>query len=49
MKAALLALLLTAAPADGNGLFALYAQGDESHATPFGTIQQFQYAAFRRN
>ena len=29
--------------------FALYAQGDESHATPFGTIQQFQYAAFRRN
>ena len=28
--------------------FALYAHGEESHATPFGTIQQFQYAAFRR-
>jgi hypothetical protein len=28
--------------------FALYAEGEESHATPFGTTQQFQYAAFRR-
>ena len=28
--------------------FTLYAEGEESHATPFGTIQQFQYAAFRR-
>jgi len=30
------------------GDFALYAEGEESHATPFGTTQQFQYAAFRR-
>lgn len=29
--------------------FALYAEGEESHATPFGTTQQFQYAAFRRH
>ena len=28
--------------------FALYAEGAESHATPFATNQQFQYAAFRR-
>ncbi|HXE27037.1 MAG TPA: class I SAM-dependent methyltransferase [Stellaceae bacterium] len=28
--------------------FALYAEDEESHATPFGTTQQFQYAAFRR-
>lgn len=28
--------------------FALYAESAESHATPFGTTQQFQYAAFRR-
>jgi hypothetical protein len=28
--------------------FALYAEHEESHATPFGTTQQFQYAAFRR-
>ncbi len=28
--------------------FAPYAEGEESHATPFGTTQQFQYAAFRR-
>jgi hypothetical protein len=28
--------------------FALYAEGEESHATPFDTNQQFQYAAFRR-
>lgn len=28
--------------------FALYAEAEESHATPFGTRQQFQYAAFRR-
>ncbi|HWE76737.1 MAG TPA: class I SAM-dependent methyltransferase [Stellaceae bacterium] len=31
-----------------DGDFALYAEGEESHATPFGTTQQFQYAAFRR-
>ena len=28
--------------------FALYAEHEECHATPFGTNQQFQYAAFRR-
>jgi 2-polyprenyl-3-methyl-5-hydroxy-6-metoxy-1,4-benzoquinol methylase len=28
--------------------FTLYAESDENHATPFGTTQQFQYAAFRR-
>lgn len=28
--------------------FSLYAESEESHATPFGTTQQFQYAAFRR-
>jgi hypothetical protein len=28
--------------------FALYSESEESHATPFGTNQQFQYAAFRR-
>ena len=28
--------------------FVLYAESDESHATPFGTMQEFQYAAFRR-
>jgi len=28
--------------------FALYAESEESHATPFGTTQPFQYAAFRR-
>lgn len=28
--------------------FVLYAESEESHATPFGTTQQFQYAAFRR-
>ena len=30
------------------GEFALYAEDEESHATPFTTTQQFQYAAFRR-
>ena len=40
-SAATLAIRLGAA-------FALYAEGEESHATPFGTTQQFQYAAFRR-
>ena len=30
------------------GEFALYAEDEESHATPFNTTQQFQYAAFRR-
>jgi len=30
------------------GDFILAAKGEESHATPFGTTQQFQYAAFRR-
>lgn len=28
--------------------FALYAEATETHATPFGTIQEFSYAAFRR-
>ena len=28
--------------------FALYAESEERHATPFGTAQQFQYAAFHR-
>lgn len=28
--------------------FTLYHESEESHATPFGTTQQFQYAAFRR-
>lgn len=49
MKAALLALLLTAAPADGNGLFALYAQGHYEEAmrqgAAAGTSEGFAIAA----
>lgn len=29
--------------------FSLYAEAAETHSTPFGTTQEFSYAAFRRS